>query len=165
MTAPIILLPQQFKGTTLSQVAADVVKHVDDGRWPEAIIFDFSRLNFIRPAGVVFLSNLAYWLNEKGTKVSFTNCDTTRGAIKYLDDSLFFEQHCGAKLSSHSAPRSTTRPLQRISQQDSLAWLETNFIPWLAAHLGITQPSLYTFKACVSELFNNIQDHTRYDML
>jgi hypothetical protein len=37
-------------------------------------------------------------------------------------------------------------------------------VPWLAAHLRITQPSLYTFKACISELFNNIQDHTRYDI-
>ena len=36
--APIIVLPQQFKGTTLSQVAADVVSRVDgEGHWPEAI--------------------------------------------------------------------------------------------------------------------------------
>ena len=165
MPAPVILLPQQFKGPTLSEVAADVVSHLDeDGKWPEAITFDFCRLNFIRPAGVVFLSNLAYWLNEKGTKVSFTNCDRNRSAIKYLDDSLFFEQHCGSKLSSASAPRSTTRPLQRIAQADSHAWLEAHFVPWLAAQLNITQPSLYTFKACISELFNNIKDHTRYDI-
>jgi len=165
MTAPVIVLPAQFRGSTLSQVARDVVRHVDDKHnWPEAITFDFSRLNFIHPAGVVFLSNLVYWLNEKGTAVSFTNCDVSRDAIGYLDDSLFFEQHCRKKLSSYSAPRSTTRPLQRIAQKDSHAWLETDFVPWLAAQLGITQPSLYTFKACVSELFNNIQDHTRYDI-
>jgi hypothetical protein len=86
--SPVIVLPQQFKGSTLSQVAADVVRHVDDkGKWPDAITFDFSRLNFIRPAGVVFLSNLAYWLNEKGTEVSFINCHTRRSAIKYLDAS------------------------------------------------------------------------------
>jgi hypothetical protein len=163
MPAPIIVLPQQFKGTTLSQVAADVVKHAQNG-WPEAITFDFSRLNFIRPAGVVFLSNLGFWLNEKGTTVAFINCDPQRGAIKYLDDSLFFEQHCGQKISSTSCPRSTTRPLQRIAHKDSHAWLEADFVPWLAAQLGITQPSLYTFKACVSELFNNIQDHTRHDI-
>jgi anti-sigma regulatory factor (Ser/Thr protein kinase) len=77
---------------------------------------------------------------------------------------LFFEQHCGGKLSADSTPRDTTRPLQKIAQEDSHAWLETNFVPWLAARLGITQPSLYTFKACISELFNNIQDHTQFDI-
>jgi hypothetical protein len=53
------------------------------------------------------------------------------------------------------------RPLQKIAQKDSHAWLETNFVPWLAARLKITEASLYTFKACISELFNNIQDHTQ----
>jgi hypothetical protein len=52
---PLIVLPEQFKGTTLSAVAADVVGHVDDkGQWPETMMFDFSDLNFIRPAGVAF---------------------------------------------------------------------------------------------------------------
>ena len=141
MSVPVILLPQQFKGSTISEVAADVVKHAGDG-WPEAITFDFSRLNFIRPAGVVFLSNLGHWLNQKGTKVSFSNCSRKRSAIRYLDDSLFFEQHCGEKLSPSSSPRGTTRPLRRIAQKDSHAWLETDFVPWLAARLGITQASL-----------------------
>jgi len=108
MAAPVIVLPAQFRGSTLSQVAADVGRHVDDkGNWPEAVTFDFSRLTFIRPAGVVFLSNLAYWLNEKGTAVSFTNCDGRRGAIKYLDDSLFFESTAG--INSPLIPRRPAR--------------------------------------------------------
>jgi hypothetical protein len=120
MPAPVIALPQQFRGTTLSTVAAAVVDHVDnDGVWPEELTFDFSRLNFIRPAGVVFLSNLCHWLNEQGTKVSFANCDCKRQAIKYLDDSLFFQQHCQERLRADSTPRKTTKPLQRIAQKDS----------------------------------------------
>lgn len=162
MPDPIIILPAQFNGTTLSKVAAAVLEHAQ-GQWPTSLIFDFSRLRFIRPAGVVFLSNLAYWLNEHGTKVSFINCDTNETPIKYLDDSLFFEQHCGAKLDPNSAPRSTTRPLVRIAQEESHAWLETNLVRWLAGRLSITEPSLYAFKACISELFNNIQDHTTHD--
>jgi hypothetical protein len=35
MSAPLIVLPLQFKGTTLSAVPADVVRRVDEeGRWP-----------------------------------------------------------------------------------------------------------------------------------
>jgi anti-sigma regulatory factor (Ser/Thr protein kinase) len=163
MADPVIKLPVRFEGRKLSTVAADVVAHAIDG-WPSALTFDFAQLGFIRPAGIVFLSNLSYWLNEKGTKVSFINCDPAKEAIKYLDDSLFFEQHCGSKLSAAASPRSTTRPLLKIAQKDSHAWLEANFVSWLAARLNITQASLYKFKACISELFNNIQDHTRYDI-
>ena len=45
MPAPVIVLPQQFKGTTLSVVAADVVSHVDgEGTWPEAMTCILQRL-------------------------------------------------------------------------------------------------------------------------
>lgn len=163
MTNPVIKLPAQFDGQTLAKVAADVVASCRE-EFPDKLIFDFAQLDFIRPAGIVFLSNLINWLSEKGTKADFVNCDPRRQAIKYLDDSLFFEQHSGFKLCQNSAPRDTTRPLLKIAQKDSHAWLEANFLPWLAARLDITQASLYALKVCVSELFNNIQDHTRYDI-
>ena len=102
MSDPVIMLPARLEGVTLSQVAADVAAHAEK-EWPKSFKFDFSGLDFIKPAGVVFLSNLAYWLNEQGSKVMFSNCDTKRSAIKYLDDLLFFEQHCGAKLSASSS--------------------------------------------------------------
>src|SRR5262249_5535424 len=75
MTAPVIILPAQFRGLTLAKVAGDVVAHAQDG-WPLELIFDFGHLNFIRPAGVVFLSNLVHWLHEQNTTVKFRN--TTR---------------------------------------------------------------------------------------
>jgi anti-sigma regulatory factor (Ser/Thr protein kinase)/anti-anti-sigma regulatory factor len=163
MADPVIKLPAQFDGQTLSKVAADVVACCKDG-FPGKLIFDFAQLDFVRPAGVVFLSNLINWLSENGTKAGFINCDPRRQAVKYLDDSLFFEQHSGSKLSQSSTPRDTTRPLLKIAQKDSHEWLEANFVPWLAARLNITQASLYALKVCISELFNNIQDHTRYDI-
>jgi hypothetical protein len=116
MSDPVILLPRQFEGRTLSRVAADVVSHAQNG-WPAKIIFDFAKLEFIRPAGIVFLSNLAHWLHAKGSTVEFSNCDIKITAVKYLDDSLFFEQHCGNKLSEKSSPRGTTRPLQKIAHK------------------------------------------------
>jgi hypothetical protein len=131
MSEPVIILPDHFDGQTLSNVAADVVSHAQDG-WPPSLIFDFSSLEFIRPAGVVFLSNLAYWLLEQGTAVKFQGCDIKQKAVEYLDDSLFFQQHCGKKISAKSAPRGSTRPLMKIAHKDSHAWLETSFVPWLA---------------------------------
>jgi hypothetical protein len=77
---------------------------------------------------------------------------------------LFFEQHCGEKLRAHASPRSTTRPLVKIAHEQSRAWLEADLLPWLAGRIGITEASLYSFKNCVAELFNNIQDHTQLNI-
>jgi anti-sigma regulatory factor (Ser/Thr protein kinase) len=54
--------------------------------------------------------------------------------------------------------------LVQIAQAESHDWLENNLVPWLAGRLMISQVSLASIKVCVSELFNNIQDHTRYDI-
>src|SRR5260370_28669523 len=164
MDASVSPLLSEFDGPTVFGVAVDMVAPTREEKWPANLQFDFSKLNFIRPPGVVFLSNLLHWLNSKGTIVELINCDPNTAAISCLDDSLFFEQHCGEKLRDPASPRSTTQPLLKIAQKDSHAWLEANFVPWLASRLSITETSLYAIKVCISELFNNIQDHTIYDI-
>jgi hypothetical protein len=162
---PVICLPAQFKGLTLSKVAADVIGAAGaEGVLPDEIAIDFSRLNFIRPAGVVFLSNLIWWLHRQGTTVRIQGTGSRSDAINFLDDSLFFEQHCGRKLRTFASPRQTTRPLVQIAHHQSHDWLQHNLVPWLAAQLGITEASLYSFKNCAAELFNNIQDHTNLEV-
>lgn len=161
---PSIAIPRNFKGATLSKLAEDIVAGLPDGNWPPLLELDFQNLGFIRPAGVVFLSNLLWWLQQQGTAVHLTNATRDVAALRYLDDSLFFEQHCGEKLWANSSPRSTTIPLQRIAHSHSHAWLEHNLLPWLARNIGLTQASFYDLKGCLSELFNNIKDHTRFDI-
>jgi anti-sigma regulatory factor (Ser/Thr protein kinase) len=163
MSSPVILIPRQFKGVTLSKLANDITSQHPNGL-PESMTFDFQQLSFIRPAGVVFLSNLFWWLHEHGTTVNLINADSDTKALEYLDDSLFFEQHCGHKIRSNATPRQTTRPLVRIAHDHSHAWLATNLIPWLAKSLSLTEASLYEVKTCLSELFNNIKDHTQFDI-
>lgn len=161
---PSIAIPRSFKGTTLSTLADDIVAGCPEDGWPPLLELDFQDLNFIRPAGVVFLSNLLLWLAEQGTQVHLINAQRDAPALRYLDDSLFFEQHCGEKLWANSSPRGTTIPLQRIAHSHSHAWLEHNLLPWLVRNVGLTQASFYALKTCLSELFNNIKDHTRFDI-
>ena len=163
MPAPVVVLPKQFNGLSLATLAAEVTKRARAG-WPPELVFDFSELTFIRPAGVVFLSNLVHWLNEKKTRVLFRNTKKQAAPLFHLDDSLFFQQHLGSKIRPTASPRPTTRPLLRLAQKDSHAWLQSNLLPWLASRLSINEASLYSVKVCVSELFNNIQDHKRYDI-
>jgi hypothetical protein len=150
-----VVIPSQFKGTTLSKLVAGVVTAAEGGTL-SAITFDFGKLSFVRPAGVVFLDNIINWLKEHGVSVTFCNLDPNAPAQSFLDDSLFFERHCGKKLNPNASPRVTTLPVVQIAHKDSHAWLEANLIPWLAGRLNLTQASLYEVKAVISELFNNI---------
>lgn len=160
---PTVKLPYQFNGLSLSKVAADLATHASSG-WPPEVIIDFSGLGFVRPAGIVFLSNMFAWMDTQGTRVSVTGTAAGHSAVRFLDDALFFEQHCGLKLRPDATPRSTTRPLMRIAHQNSHDWLEHNLLPWLSNRLSLTHASLYKIKNCVAELFNNIQDHTQHDI-
>lgn len=157
-----IYLPPQFQGGTMTRLV-DAISNGAGSRLPNEVCFDFSRLKFIRPAGACFLSNMAHWLMSRGVRVSFAGCDPSSGPVRYLDDSLFFEQHTGKKLLSDARPRSTTLPLQRIAHASSLMWLEHTFIPWLSRESGLQPGALGEIKVCVAELFNNILDHSQLD--
>lgn len=163
MPIPTLILPRQFDGSAISTLAEDAAK-LAAGGWPPELHIDFSTLRFVRPAGVVFLSNLISWLHNQNTRVLLQNIDLRTDPLIFLDDSLFFEQHCGQKRRSAASPRATTRPLQRIAHANSHNWLRADLVPWLASRLSITQASLHPFQNCLAELFNNIQDHTRYDI-
>jgi hypothetical protein len=52
---PSIVLPGQFDGHALSKLAAAIIDCWSPDGAPSVIIFDFSRLNFIRPAGVALV--------------------------------------------------------------------------------------------------------------
>jgi hypothetical protein len=160
---PSFEIPRSFEGATLSTLAEAIAAGCPEG-WPPMLVLDFQRLNFIQPAGVIFLSNLIWWLAEHGTTVKLINANRDVEALRYLDDSQFFEQHCGAKVWERSSPRSTTIPLLRIAPSHSHDWLEHTLLPWLSRNLGLTQASFYDLKTCLSELFNNIKEHTRLEI-
>jgi hypothetical protein len=88
-----VYLPGQFTGRAMSYLAGDVAKYVVGGQWPERVTFDFSRLRFIRPAGVVFLRNVIRWLHEEGCKVFFRGHNGESAPVKYLRDAQFFRLH------------------------------------------------------------------------
>lgn len=77
---------------------------------------------------------------------------------------MFFMEHCKKTLDQSATPRKTTFPLQSVSRDASEAWLTYDMMPWLGSRLGVNTASLAPFKTCLSELFNNIADHTRYDI-
>ena len=55
-------------------------------------------------------------------------------------------------------------PLAAKSSQPKPDWLEHTFLPGLSRRLGKTQASFCDLKTCLSELFNNIREHTRLEI-
>lgn len=128
--------------------------------FPGQVTIDLSKLTFILPAGVTFLSNFLHWLNYRGTSVVLAGCNANASVVKFLDDSLFFEQHAGKKLNALSRPRSTTIPLIRLQMDEGFAWLRNQLVPWLAPMIKVTKASLHPLQTTVAEIFNNIKDHS-----
>ncbi len=148
------------------QLATDAAATCTDGIWPNEICFDFSNLNFIRPTGMAFLCNMVDWLASLECKVFFQGHTALTAPLRYLDDSQFFNMKLGANIRINARCRSTTFQLQQVRHSDSSASLALKFLPWLADRLDATPQavSLQDIKTCSMELFNNIRDHTQFDI-
>ena len=122
-----IILPRRLEGDTFRMVSNQVPRSTL--RIPDRIDVDFCNLQFVSPVGVTFLSNMINWFNHNGCDVRLIYDDENRAALRYLDDSLFFEQHAGEKLKTISSPRLTTMPLLSITHNKSHAWLDLRLMP------------------------------------
>jgi len=122
--------------------------------------FDFSRLEFIDPAGVVVLCNLVDYLRELDVKVSVDVKKPYSEGLRYLDDFGFFEYYNGKSLRRQAALRRTTVPIERVQSENLYPYLENQLMPWIAERVGLRQESVSTVKTCIEEIFHNIDDHS-----
>jgi hypothetical protein len=130
----------------------------------QRIVFDFQTLQFIRPAGVVFLHNIIRWLQAKKCEVRFQSQDGNSPSLRYLHDSLFFKLHLEGAVPASEPSRATTRPLIEVKHHNSHAWIDLTLIPWVSDQAKVNKASLYGLQSSMSEIFNNILDHSRYDI-
>lgn len=155
-------IPRQFYAEDLFPAVKQAFGTFDNV--PEAVRLDFSDLRFVRPSGVVFLSNLTRLLVRQGCGVTYVGMDIGSEPIKFLDDSKFFVQHLGRPLREGCVPRSTTRPLIEIRHEQGPGWVSLDLIPWLSTCSGVALEQFGEFRTCILEVFNNIQDHTAFDV-
>lgn len=163
MNASLVFnVPNQAHSTTLFAETGRVFG--DFSSVPDTVEIDFEDLKFCRPSAVVFLSNLTSYLIRRGTNVTWRGMSIEREAIKFLDDSLFFKHHLRKPLNVRAFPRSTTQRLVEVRHAESHSWIGLTLVPWLASCSGLPEEAFQEFRTCVSELFNNIKDHTDYDV-
>ncbi|MCU5209422.1 ATP-binding protein [Bacillus cereus group sp. Bc252] len=157
-----VMVPQRFNRSTMYELLEAII---DEDLKPKAeeITFNFRKLKFIEPAGVTILGNLFEWLNKNGVtcdKILPRSIDG-RDAVRYLDDSLFFEQYFGEKLREQAGLRPTTIPLNLVSYANSYQFLRGRFAFWLANRLDVTVESVKNITVSMEEIFNNIRDHAQ----
>ncbi len=157
----IIVLPKQFRAKDLFPFFR--AQFGNPIQVPKEVIFDFSMMSFVRPSGIVFLSNLSRFLMLNGSRVIFQGMNINRECIRYLDDSGFIAAHTGQSLRKDSKVRATTMPLHRLPHNESHNWIGSELLPWLSNHSKLPLDELLEFKTCMSEVFNNIVDHSEID--
>lgn len=159
MTVVPLNLSGRLDGHSLCVLIQRFVQDCGDNLCNEAEI-NFAGLTFVTPAGVTFLSNFIFWLASHSVRVRLTGLDRGQAAVKYLDDSGFFEKHAGRRLSPTASCRSTTLPLCTVNSNAAHHWVDAEMGPWMAQTLGLPRASIYPIEASISEIFNNIKDHS-----
>jgi len=158
-----VLIPHRLNGEKIFPVVRGVARDCN-ATFPDHVTIDFSRLGYVLPSGITFLSNFIHWLRGLGATVNFTGYNRDVDCIHFLDDSLFFQQFLGKKLRNWASPRETTRPLVQARHEQSQSEVRDHFIPWLMTRLNMSRNSLYEVQNNILEIFNNIQDHSSLDI-
>jgi anti-sigma regulatory factor (Ser/Thr protein kinase) len=159
-----VMLPSRFTIESLYPFVRSIVR-ADGYPASDRFTFDFRYLTFINGQGLTVFMNTMDWLHHLGVPCYYVNHDTNLSdGLRYLDSCGFFERYLGAKINPFATVRSTTLPCTRVPIVDGHEWLEFRFEPWMAATLGVDGRALYSLRACVKEIFNNIRDHSTRDI-
>lgn len=154
-----VLLPQSFNADTMLPFLSQVVDEQRDAKCSK-VIFDFARLNFVEPVGVVVLSNVIEYFKLLSCKVMFKNHTKQTPGAKFLDDSLFFQRYLGKKLFGAAPVRSTTIPLNLIHSREAQGYLLKTLIPWIGDAVGMSTESLAGVRVSLEEVLHNVRDHS-----
>jgi len=131
---------------------------------PDTLIFDLARVGFVEPSGVVMLHNLTRYLHSMGCKVFYRNYNEPRPGLLFLDGAGFFEDVIRTKAFEGTRRKATTLSLREIRTIDAHGWVSSDFLPWLANCSSRSEAALGHFGFCISEIFNNIRDHSDHQV-
>lgn len=154
-----VVLPQTCNVWTTTQFISEVITDQRDAKFSK-VIFDFSRVNFVEPVGLVGLSNLIEYLNKIGCSVAFSNHSSLNQGTKFLDDSEFFERYLKKKIFANSSVRSTTMPLRLIASDKAQEYLIFKLMPWVASSVNMKIESLDSIRVSIEEILHNVNDHS-----
>jgi ABC-type transporter Mla MlaB component len=152
-------LPANFNKESMYPFIRRAIDEQSDAKGSK-VYFDFSRLRFIDPTGVVVLSNLIEYFRRIGVNVWFRNHQSETTANRYLDDSGFFLRYLKNHVFANSSVRRTTIPLELVEHKKTVEFLHCRLMPWIGLQVGLQENSLVSLRSCVEEVFHNINHHS-----
>jgi anti-sigma regulatory factor (Ser/Thr protein kinase)/anti-anti-sigma regulatory factor len=152
-------LPASFNALTMYQFISELLSEQREAKCSK-VYFDFTKVTFIEPVGVVVLSNLIEYLKKLGVSVCFKGHKNRTKCTVFLDDSGFFNQCLKARIFDGSGLRSTTVPLKLIAQTEFTSYLYMKLMPWIGREVGLTEQSLSALRTSLEEILHNVNDHS-----
>ncbi|MDU0200181.1 hypothetical protein ACYEXS_19765 [Paenibacillus sp. MAH-36] len=164
-----IYIPQELNVATSVEFYKETLDRIKI-KEPEIVVFRFEKLKFIEPAGMVTLTNLIELIDAEYPEISirYTFPDGYKTdpfnrafkAIDFLDDCLFFEKVMGEKIHPGSNERRTTNGLEKLNAKSFNQQYIDHTIQWLKLNVGLKTKSFSFLGTALSEIFNNIIDHS-----
>lgn len=158
----VISLPVNFNLNSMRQFIKEAVEQQAEKN-TKSITFDFSKLNFIEPEGVVVLANTIEHFRQARVQVKFVGHSIPGKPRRYLDDSGFFEHYLKCRVFPGSSPRVTTVPFELFPAGNFVPYLYSKLMPWIGESVNLSEDSLSTIRACLEEVFHNIDYHSGVD--
>lgn len=128
---------------------------------PELIVFDFSKLVSLQVGAVTVICNLTARCRQRGIEVQYLNVEKC-GARAFVIGSGLWD--FGLEKTQLRKPTDQFLPIRLIEYDRSHGYTNNELIPWLAHKLEYDHRQLATLGACFAEVFNNIRDHSSFNV-
>ncbi|WP_155114643.1 hypothetical protein [Lactococcus cremoris] len=130
--------------------------------------FDFSKVDFIEPGGVVALCNLISLLKAKGVKGVLKlgkqpYNDKHKKVLNYLADSYFFIKKFDIVAVREPVFSQTVLTIEEINFSKFFSWKDQRLDLWLKNNTK-TRSSFTNIRTVMDEIYNNIKDHSTEDV-
>lgn len=163
----IIELPTKMKKENIPKITHEVF---DDNLKPKSdyFEFDFSKVDFIEPGGVVALCNLISLLKAKGVKGVLKlgkqpYNDKHKKVLNYLADSYFFIKKFDIAAVREPVFSQTVLTIEEINFSRFFSWKDQRLDLWLKNNTK-TRSSFTNIRTVMDEIYNNIKDHSTEDV-
>jgi anti-sigma regulatory factor (Ser/Thr protein kinase) len=154
-------LPSTFSSHTMYSIIGELLDP-DPKCKHGLVILDFKRLARIKVGGVAVLCNLVEATTAAGGLIhleGFEDCP----AAEYLYDSGFSALY-GSAQTDERIYGTNFSPLRKVEYSRSHSYITSRLIPWMAGVLQCEEAGLATIQGCLSEIFNNIIDHSSVEV-
>lgn len=159
--AILVTLPPTFSMHTMYSIINDLLDSGPSCRHG-LVVLDFKKLQRIKVGGVAVLCNLIQATERAGGLVSLKNHESCP-ASEYLRESGFLAMY-GHEPHDRRVTQTNFSPLQKVEYSRSHSYITSQLIPWMSWILGVSDAALASIQGCLSEIFNNLIDHSTVDI-